>query len=385
VSGPGPSRPIRLGLLGTGLAARKLHWPALRLLADRYRIAACYDRSPEAVTSFRELTGLSPGQFLSDRDALLTHPDVDAVLITLPIAELAAATADALAAGKDVICEKPAGGDEQQARALVELVRSHPERRVLLAENMFYRDDLRLARQLVDAGAIGRLHLVAWRFAAHWVPQAGEFSSTPWRHRPAYRGGALLDAGVHHMARLRLICGEVRSLSALVQRANATIDAPSDLTLDLAFESGAIGSYAAAYADIPLPPEANETRFYGTSGTLVLTEHGQRKEVLLHRADEPPQTHVFDGVDNGHWGELCNFADAVQHGAPIVGTVEQSVRNLLLVVRALDAAERREVTTPDAQWLQEAPGVPLWRPWGATEWRDGAPGRYAVIHGTLAD
>jgi predicted dehydrogenase len=385
VSGQESAGPIRLGLLGTGLAARRLHWPALRLLADRYQVTACHDRSPEAMESFRELTGLSPDLLLDDRDALLTRADVDAVLITLPIADLAAAAADALAAGKDVICEKPAGRDEEQARALVELVRSFPQRRVLLAENMFYRDDLRLARQLVDAGAIGRLHLVAWRFASHWVPRAGEFSSTPWRHHPAYRGGALLDAGVHHMARLRLICGEVRSLSALTQRANVTLDAPSDLALDLAFESGAIGSYAAAYTDIPLPPESNETRLYGTSGTLVLTERGQRREVQLHRADEPSQIHIFDGIDNGHWGELCNFADALQHEAAIVGTVEQSARNLLLVVRALDAAERREVTSPDAPWLQEPPGVPLWRPWGATEWRDGAPGRYAVLHGTLAD
>lgn len=385
MSGPGSSRPIRLGLLGTGLAARRLHWPALRLLADRYQVTACHDRSAEAMQSFGELTGLPADRFLDDRDALLTRSDVDAVLITLPISHLVPATANALGAGKDVICEKPAGGDEEQARALVELVRGFPERQVLLAENMFYRDDLRLARQLVDAGAIGRLHLVAWRFASHWVPRPGEFSSTPWRHRPAYRGGALLDAGVHHMARLRLMCGEVRSLSALVQRSNVTIDAPSDIALDLAFESGAIGSYAAAYTDIPLPPEPNEIRLYGTSGTLVLTERGDRKEVLLHRADEPPQTHVFDGVDNGHWGELCNFADAVQHGVPIVGTVEQSVRNLLLVVRALDSAEHREVTTLDAPWLREAPGVPLWTPWGAAEWRDGAPGRHTVIHGALAD
>jgi predicted dehydrogenase len=334
------------------------------------------------MAAFRELTGLPRDRFLDDREALLGRADVDAVLITLPISALVAATADALAAGKDVICEKPAGGDEEEARALVELVRGYPERRVLVAENMFYRDDLRLARQLVDAGAIGRLHLLAWRFAAHWVPRAGEFSGTPWRHRPTYRGGPLLDAGVHHMARLRLICGEVSSVSALVQRANATIDAPSDLALDLAFESGAIGSYAAAYTDIPLPPEPNEMRLYGTSGTLVLNE---RKEVRLYRADEAPQTHVFEGIDNGHWAQLSNFADALRHGAPIVGTVEQSVRNLLLVVRGLDAAERRKVMPTAAPWLEEAAGVPLWKPWGSTEWRDGVPGRYTVTHGTLAD
>ncbi len=388
MSGPRPAPPIRLGLLGTGLAARKLHWPALRRLSDRYTVTACHDRSPDAMTRFAQLTGLSPECFVSDRDALLTRDDVDAILVTLPIPELAAATGDALAAGKDVICEKPAGGDEEQARTLVETVRAYPERTVLLAENMFYRDDLRLARQLVDAGAIGRLHLVAWRFAMHWVPRPGQFSSTPWRHHPAYRGGALLDNGVHHAARLRLLCGEPRTVSGLVQRANVTIDAPSDLALNLAFESGTIGSYAATHTDIPLPPESNQTRLYGTSGTLVLSEDGPpeaRKEVRLYRPDEPPQTHVFEGADNGHWAELCNFADALQYGAPIVATVEQSARNLLLITRGMDSAERDQVMTLQAPWLQEAPGVPLWKPWAAEEWRGPTPGRYTVVHGLVGD
>lgn len=388
MSGLASGRPIRLGLLGTGLAARRLHWPALQRLADRYTVVACHDRSPDAMAAFAELTGLPRDCFIDERDALLGRDDVDAILVTLPIAELPGATEAALAAGKDVICEKPAGGDEEQARAFVEMVRAHPERRVLLAENMFYRDDLRLARRLLDAGAVGRLHLVAWRFAMHWVPRPGQFSSTPWRHHPAYRGGALLDNGVHHAARLRLLCGEVRTLSGLVQRANVTIDAPSDLTLNLAFESGAIGSYAATHTDIPLPPESNETRLYGTSGTLVLSEQGPpgaRKEVRLYRADEPPQAHVFEGADNGHWGELCNFADAVQHGAPILGTVEQSARNLLLITRGLDSAERGQVLNVEAPWLEEPPGVPVWKPWGGGDWRGGGPGRYTVAHGVVGD
>lgn len=388
MSGARTPPPIRLGLLGTGLAARRLHWPALQRLSDRYTVTACHDRSPDAMAAFAELTGLPSESFVDEREALLARDDVDAILVTVPIPELAAATGDVLAAGKHAICEKPPGGDEEQARAFVEMVRAHPDRKVLLAENMFYRDDLRLARQLVDAGAVGRLHLVAWRFAMHWVPRPGQFSSTPWRHRPAYRGGALLDNGVHHAARLRLVCGEVRTVSGLVQRANVTIDAPSDLALNLAFASGAVGSYAATHTDIPLPPESNETRLYGTSGTLVLSEHwgpGGRKEVRLYRADEPPQTHAFEDIDNGYWAELYNFADALQYGAPIVGTVEQSARNLLLVTRGLDSAERGQVMSLEAPWMQEAPGVPLWKPWGAEDWRARAPGRYTVAHGMVGD
>lgn len=377
--------PIRLGLIGTGLAAQKLHWPALQRLRDRYEVVACCDRSPEAVEAFASLTGLPRERFVEGPEAVLARGDVQAVLITLPIPLLYETAKQSLEAGKHVVCEKPAGVDEEQAKAFVELGRRFPGQKLLLAENMFYRDDLRLARSLLDVRAIGRPHLLAWRFASQNVPRAGQFSSTPWRQKPQYRGGAQLDAGIHHVARLRLLLGEVATVSAVTQRANATIDAPSDLATDLAFESGAIGSYTATYTDIPLPPEENDTRVYGTSGVLVMAERGGRKELRLHRADQPPEVHVFDGGDNGYWGELCNFADAVQHDEPIVGTVEQSARNLLIIVRALDAAERREVLTTDAPWLEEPAGVPLWKPRGATDWRGASPGTYTVQHAPAGD
>jgi hypothetical protein len=40
-----PTIPIRLGLISTGLAVEKLHWPALRRLADRYVVTAFTDRA----------------------------------------------------------------------------------------------------------------------------------------------------------------------------------------------------------------------------------------------------------------------------------------------------------------------------------------------------
>ena len=34
------ARPIRLGIIGTGLAVERLHWPALVQMPDRFTIAA---------------------------------------------------------------------------------------------------------------------------------------------------------------------------------------------------------------------------------------------------------------------------------------------------------------------------------------------------------
>jgi predicted dehydrogenase len=361
--------PIRLGLIGTGLAVEQLHWPALRRMPDRFVVTAFAEPVAEQAARFAAYSGVAPAAGCADHRDLLARADVDAVLITVPIPLLYGMARDALAAGKHVLCEKPTGTDEEQAVAFLAFEDEFPDRVVLVGENYFYRDDLRHARALLDDGAIGKLHLMAFRRAGQSVPREGGFSSTPWRQRPQYRGGVHLDAGVHEIAQIRLLCGAVRHVHGAVQRANSTIDSPSDLTLNLTFADGAIGNYTACYSEVPVPPEPNDMRLYGTEGVLVLSGSQEERRVTLVRADGETRTDAFREIDNGYYAELCDFADAVRHGRPVVGTVAQSAANMRVVLAALDSAERAEVVP-----LDDPGPVPLWRPRGAAGLFDGLPG-----------
>ncbi|RSD11860.1 Gfo/Idh/MocA family protein [Amycolatopsis eburnea] len=365
--------PIRLGLIGTGLAVEKLHWPALRGLADRFAVTAFTDSSAEQRRRFAAYSGTDPARAVDSRAALLARNDVDAVLIAVPIPHLYEVACEALAAGKDVLCEKPAGVDAEQATAFLALAARYPERTFLVGENYFYRDDLRYARTLLDDGAIGRPHLMAWRHTDWVVPREGGFTGTPWRHRPEYRGGVHLDFGVHHIAQIRLLCGDIARVHGAVQAANSTIDAPSDLALNLVFTGGAIGNYTASFPEIPVPPEPNEMRLYGTEGVLVLAGSEAERRVTRSGRDASTRTTVFRGIDNGYRAELVDFADAVQFGVPPVGSVAQSVANAMVVQRALDSAERAAVLTLDP--VPGAGPVPLWRPRGSAGLFDGLPGQ----------
>ena len=378
----GDTRPIRLGLIGTGLAVEKLHWPALRRLTDRYRVTAFADRSAAQGARFAARSGVDMAGFTTDHHELLARDDVDAVLISVPIPFLYEIAEDSLAAGKDVICEKPTGTDEGQAQAFLALEHEHPERTILIGENYFYRDDIRHARALLDDGAIGKLHLMSWRRAGQLVPRDGSFTITPWRHRPQYRGGVQLDAGVHDIAQIRMLCGEVAKAHGAVQWANSTIDSPSDLTLNLIFASGAIGNYTAVYSEIVVPEEPNDMRLYGTEGVLVLAGREAERRVTLTRADGTTRTDVFRGIDSGHYAELCDFSDAVRRGVQVVGTVRQSVANMVIVLRALDSAEQATVMALDAA-PADGGGVPLWRPHGASDLFAGLPGERSTSTGAL--
>lgn len=363
-------RPIRLGIIGTGLAVEKLHWPALRRLTDRFVVTAFCNRSQPAAERFSGYSGVGMDAYTADYRELLRRADVDAVLISLPIPLNYPVTREALAAGKDVICEKPAGANLAEGRAYVELVAAHPERTVLVAENWFYRDDLRLARSLVDGGAIGRVHLAAWRYVSQLKPRPGEFSSTPWRQQAEYVGGPHLDAGVHHIAQLRLLCGDVERVAGETQDANATFAGPSDLALNLRFVSGVAGNYTASYPEQAMPPEPNDLRLYGDGGLMSVGQN--RIEVV--RPDGSGETYQIEGLDGGYYNEFIDFADAVAGEADVLGTAAQTYRNMQLVLGGIESARQGQVVAIDL-WPGElsATALPLWRPGGADDLFAGLP------------
>jgi predicted dehydrogenase len=307
----------------------------------------------------------------ADYHDVLRRDDVEAVLISLPIPLNLPVTREALAAGKHVICEKPSGANQADSEAFLELAEQYPDRVVLVAENFFYRDDARLARSLLDDGAIGRLHFVSWRMVSQLVPKPNNFSSTPWRHVAEYQGGPHLDAGVHHTALLRFLCGDVARLHGEVQDANSIFGGPSDLTLNLRFANGAVGSYTACYPEIVFPDEPNDLRLYGEGGLITITT--SQKKVTLHRPDGTSEIHRFQ-ADGGYYNEFLNFYEALIHGDPLIADIPQNARNMQIVLKGLESAERSQ-----ALELEPIPGarveagVPLWRPRGATGLYEGLP------------
>jgi predicted dehydrogenase len=369
-----PGEPIRLGIIGTGLAVEKLHWPALKRMPDRFRVTAFCNHTRPKAEHFAAYSGASMDDYVANPEDLLRRDDVDAVLISLPIALNYPVSKAALEAGKHVICEKPPGVDLAEGRAYIELVEAHPEVKVLVAENAFYRDNVRFARSLLDDDVIGRVHLMSWRQVSQLIPREGQFSSTPWRHDPAYQGGAHLDAGVHHTAQIRILCGDADRLAGEIQDANSTHGGPSDLTLNLRFVSGAIGNYTASYPEINVPEEDNGMRLYGTTGVMVVNG----STITVHHADGSVDTYRIEQPDGGFFNEFRNFHEAIADGAPVIGTAAQSYRNMELILRGITAAEDGTMVKVDA-WPQplSATAVPLWRPADTDELLDA---RWARVH-----
>ena len=181
---------LRWGIIAPGNIAAQFA-TGMRRHTDQ-RITAVASRSHERAASFA-------AEFAVERvhatyEALVADPEVDIVYVASPHTSHREHALLAIAAGKNVLVEKPIGISAAEAR---EVAAAASAAGVFLLEAMWTRFQPKtvLIHQLVADGAIGTVREVEASFGFAFEPNP--------EHRllnPALGGGALLDLGVYPIA-----------------------------------------------------------------------------------------------------------------------------------------------------------------------------------------
>ena len=334
---PSLPQPIRLALIGAGIFAQDAHVPSILRQNHLFDVVAVYSRTQAKADA---LAAQLPGaEATTDLNALLGREDVDAVDVLLPIDVMPAVVEQALRSGKHVLSEKPIADTVAAGSHLVTVYRSLPDPRQvwMVGENWRYEDAFIQAQQLVRAGAIGQPRTC--HFALHLpVSPTSKYYTSGWRRGGAFRGGYLMDGGVHHVAAMRLILGEIDLVSALAPAPSADLPPADGLSAALHFDSGVVGVYVVSYAvGAHWPPYLH---IAGDAGSLRV----QRREVEVKRGGQVETIACagFDGVEK----ELIAWAASIRQGVPHRNTPEEAWQDLAVVEAMLDSATSRAAVAP---------------------------------------
>ncbi len=338
--------PVRLGIIGAGLAVKQLHWPAFQKLPGKFRIVSVCRTDMQAAQEVAELAAKeldSPGcRWTTDYKEILASDDIEAVLVSMPIQLTAQVILDAVKAGKHVIAEKPIAGNLTEARELVAALQNFSGPLVEIAENYRYSDDFVKAKEWLKAGRIGQPYLIQM-YSRFFSDTTESFAATPWRWDGQYRGGIVTDAGVHYAAGLRELGGDVAQLQAFTQSVHPVLKGGDTLVLNMRFKSGLIGNLVFSAAARTSQPEPLWAAVFGTEGAI----HISKGRVTLSEGynDEAHVVEEFvpQDFDRGYKAEFENFYEAIRQGAPILSTAEEALHDLELIMSAMDSAESGQV------------------------------------------
>lgn len=330
--------PLDLAFLGCGGAA-SLHTRTLRRVDARIRLHYA-SRDAGRAARFRERHA-GAGAFGSYREAV-EDPAVDVVVVTTPPAFHLEWTLRALEAGKDVIVEKPAFLRPDDFRRVREAA-ADAGRRVLVAENYFYKPLRRRLARILAEGLIGEPLLLR-------VNAVRRQKAEGWRCDPALiGGGALLEGGVHwvnFMAELGLEptavsghrAGSRQTAGGAEEGARAAVE-----TVLAVFEyaGGAVGTLAYSWEVPSLLGGARISKIYGREGSVTFESNG----AFVFVRGRKTRLWVPDPLDAGGYKAMYrDFLDALRTGREPEMTLSMAERDVRLVREAYgeDAEGRRK-------------------------------------------
>jgi predicted dehydrogenase len=249
-----------IAILGTGKAAR-IHTARLRKLDG---VSRFYGSRDGARADAMNRAAGGAGSFASYA-AAIAAPRVHAVVIGTPPSLHRELALEALAAGKHVVVEKPPFYSTADVDAVADAARA-ADRRVLIAENYYYKPMAEALREVLTRGDLGDPRLLSvnalkqQKIAGDWRGEAGG-------------GGALLEGGIHWVNFMANLGLEVRGVSAVrCGPGNAAGDLTSVSLWEYAGGAAGVLSYS---WEIGSPLKGLRlSALYGTHGTATWETNG---------------------------------------------------------------------------------------------------------------
>ena len=186
---------IRIGVIGSGAAAERLHLPAIASLPET-EATWIVDVQPQRSKMLSEQYGIQ-----NVTDDYTRVSDVDAVIIATPHRLHVPMTELFLKRGVHVLCEKPLALRTKDADRIVELAQ---ERSLVLAVGVFrrYYAVSSFFRSVIEKDWLGPVERIDAEEGLPWSPYVWDFHSRFMMERDRAGGGVLIDTGSHTLDRI---------------------------------------------------------------------------------------------------------------------------------------------------------------------------------------
>ena len=331
--------------------------------SDSIRYVAGVLRHPEKARDYARHNGLT---LHPDLNAVLSDPNIDAVVLATPHTVHAEQIAACVQAGKPVFTEKPFTLTSRDARNVLAAAR-RSDVSVAVGYNWRFQPALQEIHAMLDDGRLGKLLHIEGNFCG---PSVYRFGKDHWRQqREEGPAGGMAGRGVHVVDAMLYLAGKVATVQA--QSCRRALDYGIDDTTSMLFQfaNGATGYLGTIIATA----ETWRMQVFGSKGWVEVgdVEHLTTWQMKVCYVDpdnlhvhRKPQIISFPQTSTER-AELEHFAEAVvsgralavaggdeEHGVAVLEAILESARSHRTIeVKAQVRADhsKRAVGRPDSR------------------------------------
>jgi predicted dehydrogenase len=288
-----------------------------------------------------------------DLETMLDETEPDAAIVALPTGLHKSAGLACIDRGIPCLMEKPVAATLRDA---FDLARASREAGIpiLVGHHRRHSADIRLARETVASGRLGRIVTVSGMW---WVDKPDSYFDIAWRRQAG--GGTLLINLIHDIDCMRFILGEIRRVAAFTSNRVRGLEVEDTASVSLEFESGVLGGFT--ISDAVASPYSWER----TSGQALYFPHQPENYLFIGGRDGslevPTMEHWHHGPGGGDWqsklvretlpldgsqtyeNQLAHFLKVIDGAEPPVIGAEDGARTLAVLLAVKKAAREGRV------------------------------------------
>lgn len=256
---------VRVAIVGYGGMG---NWHARKISSlDCLELAGVYDIRQERIDFAHEKNYNTYESF----EAVLDDKSVEIVTVATPNHLHKELCIAAMAAGKNVICEKPVAMNSAELQEMIDASKKYG---VIFTvhQNRRWDQDFLIVKKLLEENALGPVFRIESRVhGSRGIP--GD-----WRNRKEFGGGMLLDWGVHLLDQILLMMPQ-KLLSVYAQMYHVTNDMVDDgFTAQLNFEGGVMVEVQTSTSNFVSLP-----RWYvlGQNGTCIIDDFKLNGKIVM--------------------------------------------------------------------------------------------------------
>jgi len=341
---------LRLAIVGCGWVAGTQYETGYSHLPELFDVVAACDMAADRAETFARKYGIAGVE--TDFEKLIARADIDVVSICTPPVLHFPMITQALAAGKNVICEKPLTSSLALADEIIAAEKRSRGRVMPVFQYRFGTGFMR-ARHLVRSGLLGKPYIASVETAWRRTP---EYYKVPWRGKFATElGGVLLTQAIHIHDLFMDLTGPVSAVAAFKATRVNPIEVEDCAVASLRLANGALASLTATLGSMR---PTTRIRLCFERGTI---ERMATDEEAIHPASEPWKLYAADEATKAEltarMGEVEPnkhsffarqfelFHAALRSGGPFPVTLQDARRALELITALFQAAETGEVVS----------------------------------------